>query len=85
MTYSIADGPMKQHTDVFDTVFIVVGGRRTELTPDEFFALPLSERIAHVIQRTVTFVKDGREVDRHLVLARLRGRAVGAIAANRKN
>lgn len=56
----------------FDLVLLETAGLRRRLTPNEFFALPLSERIRHVIERTATFMKDGREVDRQTALSRLR-------------
>ncbi|MGZ5970884.1 MAG: hypothetical protein ACXWP4_24600 [Polyangiales bacterium] len=37
-----------------------------------FFALPLSERIRHVIERTVAFQLRGTEVDQKEALAALR-------------
>lgn len=66
---------------VFDVVVIDAGGRRRTLSPGEFFALPLSDRVRHVIERTATFYKEGREVDRQAALSRLRTlRANGAAA-----
>jgi len=76
MSTSLADpGPP------FDVVVIDSGGRRRTLSHGEFFALPLSDRIRHVIERSATFFKEGREVDRQAALARLRTLRAGGAAA----
>jgi serine/threonine protein kinase len=56
----------------FDHVFLADGRR---LSAAAFFDLPLSERIQHVIARTVMFFRDGIEVDRQDALARMRVRS----------
>jgi serine/threonine-protein kinase len=58
----------------FDAVVLTDGPRPRRVSAEEFFALPLSARIQHVISRTVTFLKDGVEVDRQEALARMRER-----------
>jgi hypothetical protein len=55
-------------------VVLTDGPRPRRVSAEEFFALPLSARIQHVISRTVTFLKDGVEVDRQEALARMRER-----------
>ena len=66
---------------VFDVVVLESGGRRQTLNASEFFGLPLSERIRHVIERTATFLKDGCEIDRQTALARLRAIRASKAAA----
>jgi hypothetical protein len=56
----------------FDRVVITeVSGTRT-LSVEGFLALPLSQRIRLVLDRSVTFYKKDREVDRNLALDGLR-------------
>ncbi len=43
-----------------------------EITVREFFGLPLSTRIRHVLERTVEFRRAGQPVDPHEALAELR-------------
>ena len=43
-----------------------------QLSASEFFELPLSVRIEHVIARSASFFLRGREVDRTQALAELR-------------
>lgn len=57
---------------LFDRVLLLRDGRHEVLTVDEFFALPLSQRIRHVIERTVTFKLGPTEVDHREALAALR-------------
>lgn len=57
---------------LFDRVLLHQGENWVELTVDEFFALPLSHRIRHVIERTVSFKLRGIEVDQREALAALR-------------
>jgi len=63
---------------LFDRVLLFRGGRWEALTVDEFFALPLSSRIQHVIERTVAFQLRGTEVDQKEALAALRRMRVNA-------
>jgi serine/threonine protein kinase len=58
----------------FDEVVITERHAIRVLSARAFLELPLSERIAHVMSRTVTFHKDGVEVDRQTALAKLRER-----------
>ncbi len=56
----------------FDRVVITeVSGTRT-LSVEGFLALPLSQRIRLVLDRSVTFYNKDREVDRNLALDGLR-------------
>ena len=56
----------------FDRVVITdVSGSRT-LSVEGFLALPLSQRIRLVLDRSVTFFNRDREVDRNLALDGLR-------------
>ena len=57
---------------VFDSVIISNGATPRRLSPAEFFELPLSERIQHVIARTASFYSAGREIDRVKALAEIR-------------
>jgi hypothetical protein len=57
---------------LFDRVLIREGGAWKQISLDEFFALPLSLRIRHVIERTVAFQLNGTEVDQREALAALR-------------
>ncbi len=56
----------------FDEAFIDVHGRVTRMTVDEFFALPISVRVRHVIERTVTFRLRGTVVDQKEALSAMR-------------
>jgi hypothetical protein len=60
------------HGEAFDRVLVRSGADWRVLSPDEFFRLPLPERVRHVIQRTVTFQRGGRPVDQREALAALR-------------
>lgn len=44
----------------------------TEICVLDFFRLPLSTRIRHVVERTVEFKKGGDTIDPHAALAELR-------------
>jgi hypothetical protein len=56
----------------FDRVVVTeVSGSRT-LSVEGFLALPLSQRIRLVLDRSVTFYNKDREVDRNLALDGLR-------------
>jgi serine/threonine protein kinase len=68
---AVADADMP-----FDEVILGgVDGRR--LPARTFFDLPLSERIRHVIARTVVFLNHGVEIDRAQALAKMRERRAG--------
>jgi hypothetical protein len=62
----------------FDEAFIDVQGRLTKMTVDEFFALPISVRVRHVIERTVTFRLRGTVVDQKEALAAMRRYRTGS-------
>ena len=57
---------------VLDRIVIQTGPTRRELTVSEYFALPLSQRIRCVLDRTVTFYAGDREIDRQEALDALR-------------
>ena len=59
-------------TGVFNTVIVQTGGTWVPMSIEDFFALPLSTRIRHVIDRTVAFQLDGESVDQKDALAALR-------------
>jgi hypothetical protein len=55
---------------------VVIGGPhgvRSEYSVEEFFALPLHERIEHVLKRDIAFFRGSVEVDRASALRSLRG------------
>jgi eukaryotic-like serine/threonine-protein kinase len=60
----------------FDEV-ILGGPDAARLPARAFFDLPLSDRIRHVIARTVVFLRQGVEVDRGEALAKMRERRAG--------
>jgi hypothetical protein len=55
----------------FDLVVLRNGGER-KLSPDEFFALPLAERIKNVVSGKASFFAEGRAVDAREVLGSMR-------------
>jgi hypothetical protein len=55
-----------------DSVVIGAGADRREVSLDEFFAMPLSQRIRAILERSVTFYGAGRELDRNAALDSLR-------------
>lgn len=56
----------------FDRVVVSDRDGQRQLTPGEFFALPLSSRIRMVLERTVTFYLGRVEIDRNAALEALR-------------
>ncbi len=62
----------EERRSVFDTVFLREPSSWREITIDEFFELPLSERVRHVLERNVAFWRDGVEIDKKEALAVLR-------------
>ncbi|MGH7440493.1 MAG: hypothetical protein ACRENE_32795 [Polyangiaceae bacterium] len=56
----------------FDSVSICDGGVWQPIGVAEFFEIPLSRRIRHVLERTVRFSLRGVEIDRKDALASLR-------------
>lgn len=56
----------------FDVVVVAEGDARKNLTPEEFFALPLAERIKFVVQQRASFFAEGRAVDAREVLSQMR-------------
>ena len=56
----------------FDIVVVSDGGARRELSPKEFFALPLAVRIQHVVEQRASFYARGVQVDAKAALAQIR-------------
>lgn len=57
---------------LFDTILLQRDGRWQAISIDSFFEIPLSQRIRHVIERTVRFQLRGAEVNQKEALASLR-------------
>ena len=55
-----------------DRIVLQTGLTRRDLTVSEYFALPLSQRIRCVLDRTATFYAGDREIDRQEALDALR-------------
>ena len=55
----------------FDLVILQHEAGKRELTLSEFMALPLSERIRHILTRDLAFFSGGIPVERSLALQRL--------------
>jgi hypothetical protein len=58
----------------FDAVVVMEGSTTRRLSPAEFFALPLAERIQHVVQQRASFFASGEPVDAKAALAEIRRR-----------
>jgi hypothetical protein len=56
----------------FDQVVVTEGGERRVLSPPEFFALPLAQRIGHVIAERAVFYAGAAQVDARTVLVQMR-------------
>ena len=58
----------------FDAVVITdaSGAGARNMSPGEFFALPLAERIQHVVQQRASFFARGQPVDAKAALAHIR-------------
>lgn len=56
---------------LFDEV-VLLGPTERRLEPSAFFALPLAQRLRHVIARSAVFLRHGEEVDPQVALARVR-------------
>jgi hypothetical protein len=56
----------------FDDVHVSDARGERVLTAKEFFQLPLSQRLRHVIAKTATFMRDGEVVDAQTALAQRR-------------
>jgi hypothetical protein len=62
----------------FDRIVIAgSSGLPTVYSVEQFFALPLHQRIEHVLRRDVTFFRGNVEVDRAIALRSLRGWSLG--------
>lgn len=55
-----------------DRIVLEQDGRSREISLAEFLELPLNVRVRHLIERKVTFFKDGLELNAQRVLAKLR-------------
>lgn len=55
----------------FDRVIVSSAGRSHELTLAEFMALPLPQRIRHILARDVSFYEGDRPIERGEALRRL--------------
>jgi hypothetical protein len=67
----------------FDVVCIREGDGARRLSCEAFLALPLHERIRHILAREVEFERHGRPVDTKLALAWLRsGAAASTVRAS---
>jgi hypothetical protein len=64
----------------FDEVFLEVEGKQKRISVAVFFALPLSDRVRHVIERRVTFWAGGVLLEQKEALAAIR-RYRAAVAA----
>jgi hypothetical protein len=67
-------------TLVFDRVVIADNGRSSTLTAEAFIALPLPERIRHILGRSAQFFNGAVLVERHHALRSLQ-QLLGAAAA----
>lgn len=58
----------------FDAVVVADdgGGASRNLSPSEFFGLPLAQRIKYVVQQKASFYAEGRAIDSREVLSHMR-------------
>jgi hypothetical protein len=56
----------------FDRVVVEEGAHRKNLSPAEFFALPLAQRIQYVVQQKAAFFASGQPVDSKEALGQMR-------------
>jgi len=56
----------------FDVIVVTEGNARRDLSPEEFFALPLAVRIQHIVQQRAAFYSAGQPVDAKAALAHIR-------------
>lgn len=71
----VVEQPHTAHPGIkfpFDAVVIAEDGTTTNLSPSEFFALPLAKRITYVVQQKASFFVEGRPVDSREVLGHMR-------------
>lgn len=61
----------------FDAVVVADEGGPKNLSPAEFFALPLAHRIKYVVQQKAAFFAEGRAVDSRQVLGVMRKMRAG--------
>jgi len=56
----------------FDRVVVADAGTSRDLSPSEFFALPLAQRIQYVVQQKAAFFSGDRKIDSKDALAQMR-------------
>jgi hypothetical protein len=56
----------------FDQIVIAEGDLTRNLSPHEFFALPLAQRVQYVVQQKAVFFSAGQPVDSKEALAKMR-------------
>lgn len=56
----------------FDLVVVSEGASLRNMSPAEFFALPLAQRIQYVVQQKASFFADGCQVDSKEALGQMR-------------
>ncbi len=56
----------------FDTIVVGFGAEQRRMTVREFLELPLTERIGHILGRSITFFNGDTRVDEKKALACLR-------------
>ena len=56
----------------FDAVVVAEGALRRNMSPSEFFALPLATRVQYVVQQKAVFLVGGAPVDAKEALGMLR-------------
>ena len=64
----------------FNRIVINELNQRSEITLQEFQAMPVSERIRHILGRTLEFYLNNAPVDRNLALKSIQARQVSAAA-----
>jgi hypothetical protein len=62
----------KAHALPFDRVVLLEGGERRPMRLEDFLAIPLPDKIRHILARTVEFYAGRTPVDRRIALAALR-------------
>lgn len=56
----------------FDQVIVSDSSGPRHLSPPEFFALPLAQRIQYVVEQKATFFAGGRQIDSKEALGQMR-------------
>lgn len=68
----MSDAEKKAVSYPFDQVVIAEAGQNRNLSPNEFFALPLAQRIQYVVQQKAVFLSAGQPVDSKEALSQMR-------------